>query len=157
MIDGVRVREPDFFSDNRGDYWTTWKAGDFDLKFNHDKVSTSNKNVLRGIHGDNKSHKLVTCLHGEIYFVLVDNRESSHTFMTWDSMILNEKNKKQVLIPPGVGNGFFVLSNRCVFHYKWSYEGNYPDVNDQFTIKWNDPTLDIEWPMDNPILSRRDK
>ena len=157
MINGVVVREQDAFTDYRGDLYTTWKDNDFDLNFNHDKVSTSRKHVLRGIHGDQKSWKLVTCLYGEIYFVLVDNRESSDTFLTWDSMMLTDRNRKQVLIPPGVGNGFLVMSHRSVFHYKWSYEGDYADVDQQFTIKWNDPIVGIDWPIDNPILSVRDK
>jgi len=157
MINGVVVREQDAFTDYRGDLYTTWKDDDFDLNFNHDKVSTSRKHVLRGIHGDNKSWKLVTCLYGEIYFVMVDNRESSDTFLRWESMMLTDRNRKQVLIPPGVGNGFLVMSHRSVFHYKWSYEGEYADVDQQFTIKWNDPIVGVDWPIDNPILSRRDK
>ena len=56
-----------------------------------------------------------------------------------------------------MGNGFYVLSDQCVFQYKWSYEGEYPDVQEQFSIKWNDPIIDIDWPSDNPILSKRDK
>ena len=157
MINGVVVREQDAFTDYRGDLYTVWKDDDFDLNFNHDKVSTSRKHVLRGIHGDNKSWKLVTCLYGEIYFVIVDNRESSDTFLQWESMMLTDRNRKQVLIPPGVGNGFLVMSHRSVFHYKWSYEGEYPDVDQQFTIKWNDPIVGVDWPIENPILSRRDK
>lgn len=157
MINNVIIREQDVFTDYRGDLYTTWKKNDFSLEFNHDKVSTSRKHVLRGIHGDQKSWKLVTCLYGEIYFVLVDNRESSDTFLKWESMMLTDRNRKQVLIPPGVGNGFLVMSHRSVFHYKWSYEGEYADVDQQFTIKWNDPTIGIDWPLDNPILSERDK
>ena len=157
MINGVVDREQDAFTDYRGDLYTIWKDDDFDLNFNHDKVSTSRKHVLRGIHGDNKSWKLVTCLYGEIYFVIVDNRESSDTFLQWESMMLTDRNRKQVLIPPGVGNGFLVMSHRSVFHYKWSYEGEYPDVDQQFTIKWNDPIVGVDWPIDNPILSKRDK
>jgi dTDP-4-dehydrorhamnose 3,5-epimerase len=157
MINGVVIRQPDAHTDHRGDLWTLWKDNDFDLDFNHDKVSTSRKHVLRGIHGDNKSWKLVTCLYGDIYFVMVDNRESSDTFMRWESMTLNDRNRKQVLLPPGVGNGFLVMSKYSVFHYKWSYDGEYPDVDQQFTIKWNDPIVGVEWPIDNPILSRRDK
>ena len=157
MINGVVMRTDDVFTDYRGALYTIWKDGDFDLKFNHDKVSTSRKNVLRGIHGDNKSWKLVTCLYGEIYFVIVDNRESSDTFLQWEWMMLTDRNRKQVLIPPGVGNGFLVMSHRSVFHYKWSYEGEYPDVDQQFTIKWNDPIVGVDWPIDNPILSKRDK
>ena len=157
MIKDVVIRNQDAFTDYRGDLYTTWKQGDFDLKFNHDKVSTSRKNVLRGIHGDSKSWKLVTCLYGDIYFVIVDNRETSETFLKWDSMTLNCSNKKQVLVPPGVGNGFLVMSDQCVFHYKWAYTGTYADVDEQFTIKWDDPIIGIDWPIDNPILSRRDK
>jgi len=157
MINGVVIREQNAFTDYRGDLYTIWKDSDFDLNFNHDKVSTSRKHVLRGIHGDNKSWKLVTCLYGEIYFVIVDNRESSDTFLQWESMMLTDRNRKQVLIPPGVGNGFLVMSHRSVFHYKWSYEGKYPDVDQQFTIKWNDPIVGVDWPIDNPILSKRDK
>ena len=157
MINGVVIRQPDAHTDHRGDLWTLWKDNDFDLDFNHDKVSTSRKHVLRGIHGDNKSWKLVTCLYGDIYFVMVDNRESSDTFMRWESMTLNDRNRKQVLLPPGVGNGFLVMSKYSVFHYKWSYDGEYPDVDQQFTIKWNDPIVGVDWPIDNPILSRRDK
>ena len=157
MINGVVDREQDAFTDYRGDLYTIWKDDEFDLNFNHDKVSTSRKHVLRGIHGDNKSWKLVTCLYGEVYFVIVDNRESSDTFLQWESMMLTDRNRRQVLIPPGVGNGFLVMSHRSVFHYKWSYEGEYADVNQQFTIKWNDPIVGVDWPIDNPILSRRDK
>ena len=159
MIDGIEIIKPDVFTDYRGDLWTTWKKDEFkfDLEFNHDKISTSRKHVLRGIHGDFKSWKLVTCLYGEIYFVILDNRKSSDTFGKWESMVLDDKNKKQVLLPPGVGNGFLVMSNHCVFGYKWSYNGNYPDVDDQFSIKWNDTSVGIHWPIQNPILSERDK
>tara|TARA_R110002074_G_scaffold122067_2_gene256640 strand:+ start:1729 stop:2211 length:483 start_codon:yes stop_codon:yes gene_type:complete len=160
MINDVIIRNPDVHTDYRGDLWTLWRHTDLEwgeLSFNHDKVSTSRKNVLRGIHGDNKSWKLITCLYGDIYFVMVDNRESSDTFMKWESITLNDRNRKQVLLPPGVGNGFLVMSEHSVFHYKWSYDGDYPDVDQQFTIKWDDPIVDVKWPIDNPILSNRDK
>lgn len=156
-IKDVEVFTPDVYTDFRGDLWTLWKEGDHELKFNHDKVSTSRKHVLRGIHGDEKSWKLITCLYGEMYFVVVDNRENSSTYKQWDWLILDDKTKKQVLIPPKVGNGFLVLSESSVFHYKWSYQGSYPDVDDQFTIKWNDSQVNIHWPIDNPILQPRDK
>jgi dTDP-4-dehydrorhamnose 3,5-epimerase len=156
-IHDVKVIEPDVFTDYRGDLWTLWKSGEHGLEFNHDKVSTSRKSVLRGIHGDHKSHKLITCLHGEMYFVVVDNRLNSPTYKKWDWLILDDKSRKQVLVPPGVGNGFLVLSDSSVFHYKWSYEGDYPDVDQQFTIKWNDKNININWPISNPILQLRDK
>jgi dTDP-4-dehydrorhamnose 3,5-epimerase len=155
----VKIVQPDCYSDYRGDLWTLWKKGETfsEIEFIHDKVSTSRKNVLRGIHGDFKSTKLITCLYGEIYFVVVDNRPDSQTYRQWDWMILSEKNRKMVLLPPGFGNGFLVLSKNSVFHYKWSYEGKYPDVDEQFTIKWNDPAVNIDWPINNPILQMRDR
>ena len=158
-IDDVKIFEPDVFTDFRGDLWTTWKKDKFpiDLNFNHDKVSTSRKNVLRGIHGDFKSWKLITCLYGQLYFILVDNRKDSKTYLQWDSIILDDRNRKLVLVPPGVGNGFLVLSENSVFSYKWAYRGKYPDVKDQFTIKWNDKRLNIDWPITNPILQQRDR
>ena len=155
-ISGIKTRTPDVYTDYRGDLWTIWKD-DMDIYYNHDKVSTSRKNVLRGIHGDFKSTKLVTCLYGEVYFVVVDNREQSPTYMKWDWMMLNDKTRKQVMLPPGVGNGFLILSEHAVIHYKWSYKGQYPDVQDQFTIKWNDEKLNINWPISNPILQPRDQ
>ena len=114
MINGVIIKQPDVHTDYRGDYWTIWEDTDFDLVFNHDKVSTSGYGVLRGINGDTKSWK---CLQGSLYFVLVDNRPTSDTYMMWESLVLDDKTRKQVLIPPGVGNGHFVLSDHCVFHY----------------------------------------
>ena len=153
-ITDVQIITPNVHTDYRGDLCTLWQGTN---EYNHDKVSTSRKNVIRGIHGDFKSTKLVTCLYGELYFVIVDNRINSSTYMQWDWVILSDKNHKQVLLPPGVGNGFCVLSNHSVFHYKWSYKGDYPDVKDQFTIKWNSLDLNIDWPITNPILSKRDK
>lgn len=153
----IKVFEPDVHTDYRGDLWTVWNSINSNTLFNHDKISTSRKNVLRGIHGDYKSTKLVTCLHGELYFVVVDNRKESETYLQWDHMILDDRKRKMVLLPPGFGNAFFVLSESSVFFYKWAYEGCYPDVQEQFTIKWNDKRLNIDWPMQNPILQKRDK
>ena len=154
----VELYTPDVFTDYRGDYWTTWKKGrSYDLEFNHDKVSVSRKNVLRGIHGDFKSYKLITCLHGEIYSVIVDNRKDSTTYLQWDWTILDDKNKNMILIPPGFGNSYLILSDKAVVHYKWSYEGDYADIDDQFTLKWNSLDLNIDWPISNPILSKRDR
>ena len=158
----VKVFTPDVFTDYRGDLWTTWKKDEFSnkfpkIKFNHDKVSTSRRGVIRGIHGDYKSWKLITCLYGELYFVVVDNRKDSYTYLEWDYMILNDKNRKMVLLPPGFGNSFCVLSDYSIFMYKWSYKGKYPDVKNQFSLKWDDERIGIDWPIKNPILQLRDK
>ena len=153
----IRIFPHNVHHDFRGELWTTWKQEGFypKLDFIHDKVSTSRKNVIRGIHGDFKSWKLIECLYGELYFVVVDNRPESKNYKNWTSMMLSDKTRQSVLVPPGIGNGFCVMSEHSIFHYKWAYEGKYPDVGDQFTLKWNDPELDLEWPIDNPILQKR--
>ena len=155
----VKIFQPDVHTDFRGDLWTIWNKDKFEpqLDFNHDKVSTSRKHVLRGIHGDSKSWKLITCLYGEMYFVVVDNRPESPNYLKWDSLILDNKTRKSVLVPPQFGNAFLVLSEDSLFHYKWAYPGVYPDVEDQFTLKWNDSRLNIDWPISNPMLQKRDK
>ena len=152
----VKVNQPDSFEDFRGELYTLFKQEDSDLVFNHDKVSVSRKHVLRGLHGDSKSWKLITCLAGEVMLVVVDNREDSPNYLKWDSIILTDKNRKSVLVPPMFANGHLVLSKEATFFYKWSYPGEYPDVKDQFTLKWNDPSINIYWPISNPILSKRD-
>lgn len=153
----VKIFEPDCFEDLRGNLYTVFNQKDHDLKFNHDKIAISRKNVLRGLHGDKKSWKLITCLHGEIYLVVVDNRKDSPLYLKWDSIILSEHNRKQVLVPPMFANGHYVLSTNASFFYKWSYDGDYPDVDHQFSLKWNDPKINIQWPTDSPILSERDR
>jgi len=153
----VKIYQPDVFEDFRGELFTLYKQEESNLYFNHDKVSISKQNVLRGLHGDNKSWKLITCLAGEVYLVVVDNRPNSENYMKWDWVVLTAKNRKQILIPPKFANGHFVLSSEATFFYKWSYPGEYPDVESQFTLKWNDPNINIHWPSDNPILSKRDK
>ena len=157
-FEDIKLYTPNVFRDFRGDYWTTWKKNEINnLEFNHDKVSTSKKNVLRGIHGDSKSYKLLTCLYGEVYSVIVVNREESPTYLQWDWTILDDKNRNIILIPPRFGNSYLILSETAVVHYKWSYEGDYADVNEQFSLKWNDSKIGIHWPINNPILSERDK
>jgi len=153
----VKTYQPDSFEDYRGELYTLYKQEDFNLVFNHDKVSISRKNVLRGLHGDDKSWKLISCLAGEVYLVVVDYRPESPNYLKWDSIILTCKNKKSILIPPRFANGHLVLSNKATFFYKWSYLGEYPDVKDQFTLKWDDPNIGIDWPILNPIMSKRDK
>ena len=153
----VKIFQPDSFEDFRGELYTLFKQEEHELVFNHDKVSVSRQNVLRGMHGDSKSWKLITCLSGVVYLVVVDNRPESSNYLKWDSIVLSETNRKQVLIPPMFANGHLVLSNTAVFFYKWSYPGEYPDVKDQFTLKWNDSKVNIHWPIDSPILSKRDK
>ena len=157
IFNEVKVFQPSSFEDYRGELYTVFNQDEHELVFNHDKVAVSRQHVLRGIHGDSKATKLITCLSGVIYLVVVDNRPESPNYLKWDTIILSETNRKQILVPPGFGNGHLVLSESAVFFYKWSYPGEYPDVKDQFSLKWNDSKIGIQWPIDNPILSNRDK
>lgn len=128
------------------------------LTFNHDKFSISKKNTLRGLHGDKKTWKLVSCVFGKVFFVVVNNIKNSKFYLRKKTFILDHKNNKQVLIPPNYANGFLCLSDHCVFHYKLSYKGRYFDVKNQQVLKWNDKRLKIKWPKTkNLILSKRDK
>ena len=153
----VKIHQPDSFEDYRGELYTLFNQEYNELMFNHDKVDISRQHVLRGLHGDSKSWKLITCLSGEIYLVIVDNRPKSANYLKWDSIVLTSKNKKSVLVPPMFANGHLVLSNEATFFYKWAYSGEYPDVQDQFSLNWKDPSINIHWPIDTPILSDRDK
>ena len=113
--------------------------------------------MLRGLHGDDKTHKLISCVYGKFYYVLADARPDSPTYKTWDSFILSAENRKQILTPPGCAGSYFVLSDECTFHYKLAFDGDYNDVPNQFVIKWDDPEWNFEWPHNNPILYGRDK
>jgi len=155
-LSDLKIFTIDSFEDFRGEIYTVYKKDQFDLEFNHDKVTIRHKDCLVGIHGDNKTHKLITCLYGKVFAVLVDNRKDSQDYNKHKSFILSGDNKKQILVPPGIGNSFLVLSDFCVYNYKLSYEGDYIDCDDQFTLKWNNPKYNIFWPIDKPILSERD-
>jgi len=146
------------FKDKRGFYWTTWKKGIFKkINFNHDKFSISKKNTLRGIHCDFKSWRLVTCVYGKILLVVVDMRKSSKNYLKTKKILLEHKKPKLVLMPPYYASGHLCLSSVCVFHYKWSYRGKYADVKKQKSYRWNDPKINIKWPIKKPNLSNRDK
>mgnify|MGYP001185908346 CR=1 FL=1 len=162
-LPGVVTINHSNFSDHRGTIWTTFdkNLSGYDLAsgltFNHDKFAVNKKNVLRGIHGDEKSWKLVTAILGAFYQVVVDCREQSPTYLMHEVFSLNTSKIRSVLIPPGFGNAFLSLSEMSVYHYKLAYIGEYNDANDQFSFKWNDPRINIEWPLTDPILSERDK
>lgn len=146
------------FKDHRGYYWTSWKKGNIkNLKFKHDKFSLSKKNVLRGLHGDVKTWKLISCPYGSFLLVVVDCNKKSKSYLKWKSWLLSQKNGVQILVPPNYANGHLCLSKECLFHYKLSYKGSYNDTNKQFSIRWNDPKINVNWKIKNPILSPRDR
>ena len=158
-LEGVLLIKPHVFEDHRGEYVETYneelyRKNGIDIKFVQDDISVSSKNVLRGIHGDAETWKLVSCLYGKFYLVVVNWDDASPQFGKWESFVLSNQNRLQVLVPPKFGNGHLVLSERAIFHYKQS---TYYNRAGQFTLLWNDPKLDISWPIKNPILSRRDE
>lgn len=162
IIDDIKIITPSIHAESRGSIWTSYDVNSLshlipdNLIFNHDKFSRSYQNVLRGIHGDNKSWKLVSCIHGSIKQVVVDMREDSKTFMKWDSFDLEGNNPMMILIPPKFGNAFYVRSYEATYHYKLAYEGTYADADEQFTVSWNDKNINIDWGIEDPILSERD-
>ena len=153
------ITPPTVFEDFRGHYIELYnrdlyeKAG-ISVDFIQDDISVSNQKVLRGIHGDGQTWKLVCCLHGRFYLVVVNNDPASPQYRKWTSFTLTETNRLQVLIPPKFGNGHLVLSEQAIFHYK---QNTVYDRSSQFTIIWNDPAYGIWWPVTDPILSRRDQ
>lgn len=163
LIKGVFIITPSINVDSRGNVWTSFLEDEIDkllpknISFKHDKFSTSKKNVLRGIHGDQKSWKLVTCVFGDIQQVVVDLRIDSPTFKQWQDFRISSNNQQLILIPPNMGNAFYVCSKKAVYHYKLAYKGEYIDADEQFSLKWNDETIKIKWLTNTPFLSERDK
>ncbi len=153
----IKIFKPDIFKDFRGEIWTKWEKKFFkNIKFNLSKYTISKKNVLRGFHGDTKSWKLVSCIKGEVLNVIVDYRKSSKNYLRYSSIILNDKNKLSVFIPPKFLNSWLCLSKDCIYSYDYSFKGNYNDVKNQISLRWNDAKINYKWPVKKPILSRRD-
>jgi dTDP-4-dehydrorhamnose 3,5-epimerase len=156
---GVLFIKLEAFEDHRGYYLETYNEKLYHehgitVKFVQDDISVSSRHVLRGIHGDADTWKLVSCLYGEFYLIVLNCDRQSKEYGKWESFTLSDANRCQVLIPPKYGNGHVVLSERAIFHYKQS---TYYNPKRQFTYKWNDPQFNISWPVKAPILSRRDE
>ena len=157
-LEDVVMIKPMIFEDHRGMYVETFNKDDFkknniNIEFVRDDISTSSRNVLRGLHYDNKTWKLIHCMYGKIYFVVADMRKDSHQYLKCQAFTLTSGNRHQVLVPPGFANGHLVLSDHCIFHYKMS---EYYDPGNEIGVKWNDPKLNIYWPVKDPILSEKD-
>lgn len=159
LLEGVMLVKPDVFEDHRGNFFETYNSREYyaaglTANFVQDDISVSKHRVLRGMHGDPKTTKLIQCLHGSIYAVVVDCDPSRETFGKWEAFILTDENHYQLYIPPMYGNGYYVLSEEAVYSYK---QDTFYGEAKQFTYKWNDPQLGIRWPDERPILSRRDE
>jgi dTDP-4-dehydrorhamnose 3,5-epimerase len=161
-IPDVYLIEPQVFGDERGFFFESFNHAKFEkaigrkVQFVQDNHSRSSKGVLRGLHYQlqNPQGKLVRVAQGEVFDVAVDIREGSPTFGGWVSQILSAENKKQLWIPEGFAHGFLVLSETAEFLYKTT---NYYFPEHERCIIWNDPQLDIKWPLkDTPSLSPKD-
>ena len=147
------------FKDNRGIYLETYNFKKYykelkKIKFVEDDFSINKKNVFKGIHGDYKTWKLISCVYGKCEAYIVDCRRNSKNFGKWEKFVLSGENYFQILIPPGFGNSFLVLSKLAVYHYKQSEY--YSGINKQFTYKWSNPKINLKLNKKKIIISKRD-
>jgi dTDP-4-dehydrorhamnose 3,5-epimerase len=161
LLPGVILIEPDVFKDARGFFMETYhqkryrKAG-IDRVFVQDNHSYSKRGTLRGLHYQ-LSHaqgKLIYVAAGEIFDVAVDIRRGSPTFGKWSGMYMSSENKRQLYIPEGFAHGFSVLSETADVIYKCT---DFYDPDDEYGVFWADPTIDIDWKIERPVLSKKDE
>lgn len=156
------IIQPKVFEDDRGYFYESFNKAVFakhgiSLEFVQDNQSLSQKNVLRGLHFQNppfEQGKLVRVIKGSVFDVALDIRKNSPTYGQHFDVILNEKKKNMLWIPPGFAHGFLTLENDTIFSYKCT---NIYDKGSEDCILWNDKTIGINWKVKNPILSDKDK
>ena len=163
IFKNIKIIDPIIHKDERGFFYESWNKKNFnenifEIEFLQENHSFSLKNVLRGLHFQTKPHsqgKLVECITGEIYDVVVDIRKESETFLQWGFVILSEKNNKQIWINSGFAHGFYTLSDTA--HVVYKVDNSY-NKNSEKTILWDDPQLSIKWPnnLKKPIISEKD-
>lgn len=161
-INGLKIIKLESFKDKRGEFVETFSQKKYNfcdtqnipISFVEDDISISRFSVLRGLHGDQNTWKLVNCLSGEIFINIIDLRSESNTYLNVESFTLNDLIRIQLLIPAGCLNGTQCMSEKSIFSYKQSkfYESSIG----QTTVRWDDPKLNLFWPISNPILSDRD-
>jgi dTDP-4-dehydrorhamnose 3,5-epimerase len=164
LIPDVKIIEPQVFGDNRGFFFESFNRKRFiehtgvDLDFVQDNHSKSGRGVLRGLHYqiEQAQGKLVRVVSGSVFDVAVDIRRSSATFGQWVGEILSAENHRQLWVPPGFAHGFLVLEDGTEFLYKTT---DYYAPEHERSIRWDDPDLAIDWPLDGiePRLSDKDK
>ncbi len=162
QFDGLLVFQPKIFRDERGYFFEYFRKDVFkdfnvNLEFVQSNESQSNKNVLRGLHFQNPPHeqgKLIRVVKGSVLDVSVDIRLNSATYGKWFSRELNETNKTILWIPLGFAHGFLTLADNTIFQYECT---NYYHKDSEGSIRWNDPTINIDWKISDPIISDKDK
>ncbi len=159
-LDGVLIIEPDVFKDQRGYFVETYQRQRYtdagiNVDFVQDNLSFSKKGTLRGLHFQHPHDqaKLVQVIQGEVFDVVADIRRESPTFGKWIGQYLSDENKLQIFVPEGFAHGFCVLSDTALFHYKCS---DFYAPECEGGIRWSDPDVAIDWPLDSPIVSDKD-
>jgi dTDP-4-dehydrorhamnose 3,5-epimerase len=160
-IEGLLLLKPKVFSDARGYFFESFndnlfKSAGLNLNFVQDNQSLSQKGVLRGLHFQNPPHaqgKLVRVITGAVYDVAVDIRKNSPTYGKWYGVELNETNKWMIYIPEGFAHGFSTLQDNTIFSYKCT---NFYNKASEGCVLWNDKDLNINWGLENPLLSEKD-
>ncbi len=160
-LPGVLLVEPRVFRDERGFFLEVWNAGTFaaqglNVAFVQDNHSLSQHGTLRGLHVQlpRSQGKLVRCTEGAIFDVAVDIRRGSPTFGRWCAVELTAENFRQLWVPPDFAHGFCVLSPQAQVQYKCT---ELYDPPGELSIAWDDPDIGIEWPLDAPLLSPKDR
>ena len=160
-IEGVYLIKPKIFKDERGYFFESFNQKKINKKTNvsfvQDNQSLSSKNILRGLHFQKPpfaQDKLVSVIKGSVLDVVVDIRVNSKTYGKYIIEELNEENHHQLFIPTGMAHGFLSLEEHTIFSYKCS---NFYNRESEGALKWNDPDLNIKWPISNPILSEKDE
>ena len=167
-IEGPLLISPEIYNDSRGFFFESWNREKFSnitkpkTDFVQDNHSKSQKGVLRGLHyqlNPNAQGKLIRCISGEIFDVIIDLRVKSKTFSKWSGVFLSQTNFKELWIPEGFAHGFLTISDTAEIIYKTT---NYWNKNFERSIIWNDKTLSINWPLNylktkSPLLSPKDK
>jgi dTDP-4-dehydrorhamnose 3,5-epimerase len=160
-LPGVLVFTPQRFKDERGYFFETWQQQRYaehgiNQLFVQDNYSRSSQGVLRGLHyqNPNPQGKLVSVCEGEVFDVAVDIRQNSENFGKWFGIYLSAENGKQMWVPPGFAHGFLVTSEHAGFTYKCT---DFYSPKAEMGLRWNDPTIAIDWPAGTKILSPKDK
>jgi len=161
FIKDLLIITPNIFTDERGYFLESYNKKNHEallyVDFVQDNESLSQKNVLRGLHFQKPPYaqaKLVRVIKGAVLDVVVDLRKNSSTYGKHFSYILSEENKIQLYVPTGFAHGFLVLEENTIFSYKCS---NYYNKESEGAILWNDSTLNIDWNVNQPIISEKDK
>ncbi len=160
-IPGPALLTPVIHGDRRGFFMETWRADRYaealtpSLEFVQDNQSCSRQGVLRGLHFQTRKPqgKLVRCLSGAVYDVIVDLRNGSAHYGQWLGVTLDNEKHQQLWVPPGFAHGFLVLSQEAHIAYRCT---DYYDPGGESGLRWDDPEVNIQWPIENPMVSAKD-